>query len=324
MEGKVTAMFIQLDFIYYLAGVFLVIIAILALRDKSNSRRFTTSLFWALFAFSFLGGKLVSSFVMGIVVLLMALIAGLGGVRLGTYQQTTDEQREASAKRFGNRLFIPALLIPVVTVIGSVLLKNAKIGEIFLLDQQNVTLVSLGVACLVSLVVAMSITKTKGIQPVKESRRLLDAIGWAAVLPQMLATLGALFGAAGVGTVIADLVSSAIPVDNRFLVVVAYVLGMALFTMVMGNAFAAFPVMTAGIGLPLLVQMHGGNPAVLGAIGMFSGYCGTLLTPMAANFNIVPAALLDLPDKNAVIKAQAPTALLLLGINIFLMYYLLF
>ncbi|MNR60041.1 hypothetical protein D3C85_1814420 [compost metagenome] len=70
--------------------------------------------------------------------------------------------------------------------------------------------------------------------------------------------------------------------------------------------------------------MYGGDPAVMAAIGMFSGYCGTLLTPMAANFNIVPAALLELPDKNAVIKAQAPTALALLVANIFLLYFLMF
>ncbi len=82
--------------------------------------------------------------------------------------------------------------------------------------------------------------------------------------------------------------------------------------------------MTAGVGLPLIIHMHGGNPGVVAAIGMFSGYCGTLMTPMAANFNIVPAALLDLPDKNGVIKAQVPTALLLLAANVFLMYFLAF
>lgn len=60
------------------------------------------------------------------------------------------------------------------------------------------------------------------------------------------------------------------------------------------------------------------------AIGMFSGYCGTLMTPMAANFNVVPAALLELPDKNGVIKAQIPTALALLATNIVLLNLLMF
>jgi uncharacterized membrane protein len=97
-----------------------------------------------------------------------------------------------------------------------------------------------------------------------------------------------------------------------------------LFTVIMGNAFAAFPVMMAGIGLPLLIQRHGADPAALGAIGMVTGYCGTLMTPMAANFNLVPAALLELDDPNAVIRAQFPTAVVLMSVNLVLMYWLVF
>jgi len=94
---------------------------------------------------------------------------------------------------------------------------------------------------------------------------------------------------------------------------------MAGFTILMGNAFAAFPIMTAGIGLPLVVMQFGGDPVVVCAIGMLSGFCGTLMTPMAANFNLVPAALLELPDRYSVIRAQVPTALILLAANIALM-----
>jgi len=96
----------------------------------------------------------------------------------------------------------------------------------------------------------------------------------------------------------------------------------------MGNAFAAFPVMTAAVGLPVLVRQWGGAPEVVCAIGMLSGFCGTLMTPMAANFNIVPANLLELPDRdapfNGVIRAQVPTALPLLATNILLMWWLAF
>jgi len=102
--------------------------------------------------------------------------------------------------------------------------------------------------------------------------------------------------------------------------VVAYCLGMALFTICVGNAFAAFAVITGGIGLPLIVVQHHGNPAIMAAIGMLSGYCGTLLTPMAANFNLVPAILLELSDKHGVIKAQAPMATVILGVNLLLMW----
>ena len=48
------------------------------------------------------------------------------------------------------------------------------------------------------------------------------------------------------------------------------------------------------------------------------------MTPMAANFNLVPAALLELKDQNAVIKAQIPTAIPLLLANIALIYFLAF
>jgi uncharacterized membrane protein len=79
--------------------------------------------------------------------------------------------------------------------------------------------------------------------------------------------------------------------------------------------------MTAAIGLPLIVGKFGGNVVVMAAIGMLSGFCGTLTTPMAANFNIVPVALLELPDSNAVIKTQIPTAILLLIANTAIMYF---
>ncbi|HEX8513124.1 MAG TPA: DUF979 family protein, partial [Allosphingosinicella sp.] len=89
-----------------------------------------------------------------------------------------------------------------------------------------------------------------------------------------------------------------------------------------GNAFAAFPVMATAIGVPLLIQTYDGDPAVIGAIGMLAGFCGTLMTPMAANFNLVPSALLELKDPNGVIKAQIGTALPLLAINILFIYFL--
>jgi uncharacterized membrane protein len=115
-----------------------------------------------------------------------------------------------------------------------------------------------------------------------------------------------------------------IPVNSALACVIAFALGMVLFTIIMGNAFAAFPVLTAGIGLPLLIQLHGANPAILGALGMLTGYCGTLFTPMAANFNIVPVALLELPNQGDVIRAQWKTGAVLLVVNLVLMYLLVF
>lgn len=140
----------------------------------------------------------------------------------------------------------------------------------------------------------------------------------------MLAMLGGVFVVANTGDSVQKVVSLFVNPDNRFMLVVIYCVGMALFTMIMGNAFAAFPVLSAGIALPFLINVHHGNPAPLLAIGMYAGYCGTLMTPMAANFNIVPAALLELKDKYQVIKIQIPTALTLLVVNVVLMYFLVF
>lgn len=315
-------MILSLDLIYVLTGLVLIVVSFLSFRDPKNPRRWTTGLFWGLYAVTFLIGQKIPPVYMGVIVLVIVALAGFGGVRLGNYDERPREERLIWASKLRNWLFLPALLIPTITVIGTIGLNRTKIAGIPLLDPKNITLVSLGAAAVIALVAALVITRDAPQRAINEARRLMDAIGWAAILPQMLATLGALFAAGGVGTAISKIVTNIIPAQNTFAVVVAYCVGMALFTMIMGNAFAAFPVMTAGIAVPLLINLHGANPNTLAAIGMFSGYCGTLMTPMAANFNIVPAALLDLPDKYQVIKAQIPTALILLTANVFFMYFL--
>lgn len=315
---------ISLPLIYLLAGLYVARIAWLSARDGANPRRWMTAGFWGLLALSFLIGDRLPAAWMGGVVVALALLAGFGGVRAGRVDPAAAAQVAESAARLGHRLFAPALVIPLVTV--AVVLSGAHIGwgEWRLFGSEMLTQVGLGLACLLALLAACALTRTSPLRAVEHSRGLVDAIGWAALLPLLLATLGSVFAAAGVGEAVAELVRAWIPVDNRFVVVLAYALGMAGFTMVMGNAFAAFPVMTAGIGLPLLVQGHGADAASMAAIGMLSGYCGTLMTPMAANFNLVPAALLELRDPYAVIRVQIPTALMLLAANVALMYLIVF
>ena len=169
------------------------------------------------------------------------------------------------------------------------------------------------------MIFACVLTRDSVGQSVKEARRLVDALSWAVVLPQLLGMLGLVFADAGMGKAVAHLITAYVNLDYRLVAVAVYCVGMALFTVIMGNGFAAFPVMTGGVALPVLIGVFHGNPAPIAAIGMFSGYCGTLLTPMAANYNIVPAALLELPDKYGVIRAQVPTAITLLAVNIVLL-----
>ena len=317
-------MIISIQYLYYLMGAVLAITALSTLADASNPKRYSSGLFWGLYALVFLVGDLLPPLWVGLGAVVMALIAGFGGVGAGKHAARSPADYVASAKRLGNKLFAPALAIPLVTMVGTLSAKHLSVGGVPLLDPKNTTLVSLGVGCVLSLALACWLTRETPAQGLRESRRLTDALGWALVLPQMLGMLGLVFSDAGVGKAVAYVTTTYINMDLRFVAVAVYVIGMALFTVIMGNGFAAFPVMTGGVGVPVLVGVYHGDPAVMAAVGMLSGYCGTLLTPMAANFNIVPAALLELPDKNAVIRAQVPTALTLLVVNVFLLNFLMF
>lgn len=313
---------ITIEWLYVLAGTMFASFAVLSACDATHPKRFGNAAFWGLMAVSLLAGSYIGDIANGLVVLGLAGLAGFGAIGRGTPPTTSDAEREASSAKLGNRLFLPALIIPVTALIGTLLYNYTPLGASGLFQAKRETYILLGLGVLIALGVIFLWLKPPASAALQEGRRLIDSIGWAAVLPQMLAALGVVFAAAGVGTIIGETTRAVIPEGSIFLTVLVYALGMALFTMIMGNAFAAFPVMAAAIGVPLLIQGYHGDAAVIGAVGMLAGFCGTLMTPMAANFNLVPAALLELKDRNAVIKAQIGTALPLLGVNIVLLYLL--
>ncbi|QIK95315.1 DUF979 domain-containing protein [Sphingomonas sp. HDW15A] len=312
---------ITLTWLYALAGAMFAAFALLSLSDKSNAKRLGNAAFWGLMALSLLGGDLIGDFGNGLLVLGLAGLAGFGFIGRSSPPTTSDAERQAWSDRLGNRLFLPALIIPATALLGTLIYNYTPVGALGWIEDKRETYVFLGLGVLLAIATLYVWLRPPAIAPLQEGRRLIDAIGWAAVLPQMLAALGVLFAAAGVGTIIGDMTQAVIPEGSVFLTVLFFAVGMAAFTMIMGNAFAAFPVMTAAIGVPLLIQGYGGDPAVVGAVGMLAGFCGTLMTPMAANFNIVPAALLDLKDQYGVIRAQIPTALPLLAVNILIIYW---
>jgi uncharacterized membrane protein len=310
---------ITLPHLYILAGLVFAAFAGLSLRDATNKRRLGNAAFWALIATSFFAGDAIGDLGNGILALGLVALAGFGALGRGDPPTTTVEERAASSARLGNRLFLPALIIPTTALAGTLLLKNSG-----LIDPAQVTLISLGLGVLLALIVLFAWLRPPPLAPLEEGRRLMDSVGWAAALPQMLAALGAVFAISGVGEIVGGIAGNAIPQGSLFAAVAAYAIGMALFTMIMGNAFAAFPVMTAAIAIPILIRGYGGDPAIICGIGMLAGFCGTLMTPMAANFNIVPAALLELKDRDGVIKAQVGTAIPLLAANLLLIYFLAF
>ncbi|MEU4117943.1 DUF979 domain-containing protein [Kitasatospora sp. NPDC028055] len=316
---------IKVEWLYWLVGAVFLAMAAQMAADRGNPRRYGSAAFWGLLGASFVYGSWVADKTapaapLGVAVLAMICLAGFGFTGRGTPTAAAPERRAASAARLGNRLFIPALALPLVALACGTLLKGVHLGGGVLLQTGSETLLGLGIASLVALGLALLLTRERNpAVALRSGRGLLEAMGWALLLPQLLAVLGSIFQGAGVGAQVGRITTHFLPDGSKYAAVAVYCLGMALFTIIMGNAFAAFPVMTAAIGWPVLVTQLHGSPGVVLAVGMLAGFCGTLVTPMAANFNLVPAALLELKDQYGPIKAQLPTAGALLVCNIAIM-----
>ena len=77
-----------------------------------------------------------------------------------------------------------------------------------LIELKNVTLIGFGIGCVIALAMACVMTRDTVGQSMKETRRLVDALSWAAVLPQMLGMLGLVFSDAGVGKAVAHVTTA--------------------------------------------------------------------------------------------------------------------
>jgi uncharacterized membrane protein len=298
-----------LEFFYILIGLLAIMTSVRAFKDKTNKVRIGTGLFWLILGVIFAAGNFIPYMISGILLAFIGVLTLFKQVKVGKLAELSEKEGEESAKRIGSWVFFPSVLLAAVAVGISYTPLGGQVG--------------IGIASIVALLVAMVITRAKPKTVLDDTDRMFQSVGTTGILPQLLAALGVIFNAAGVGDVISNAISGFVPEGNRFVGVVAYCLGMMIFTMVMGNGFAAFTVITAGIGVPFVIA-QGGNPVVAGTLAMTAGFCGTLLTPMAANFNALPAALLEMKDPNGVIKTQAPMAFIMIVIHIVLMYLLAF
>ncbi|WP_050614077.1 DUF979 domain-containing protein [Bacillus testis] len=299
---------ILLEIFYTMIGLFMGITMIFTLKDKNHKTRIGTALFWGIVAVVFILGNYIPSTIVGLLVVGIAILSATKQINMGTLKQLDETFATLKADKLGLKIFVPSLSIALIAMLVASF--TSFPGT-----------VAIGMATVCALVLTFVLTKATPKELLEDTHRTYQSIGSFAILPQLLASLGVLFTTAGVGDKIASIISTVIPTGNEFIGVATYCIGMALFTIIMGNAFAAFAVITAGIGVPFVFAI-GGDPLICGTLALTAGYCGTLLTPMAANFNMLPAALLDLKDKNSVIKVQAPLALTLLVVHIFLMYIL--
>ena len=297
-----------LQIFYIMIGLYMGLTMVFTIKDKNHKTRIGTALFWGILSAVFMFGDYIPSQIVGALVIVIAVLSATKQINIGTLKQLDETFATLKAEKLGLKIFIPSLSIAIIAMLIASFTDFSGT-------------VAIGISSTLTLVLTFVITKAKPKEFLEDSNRMYQSMGSFVILPQLLASLGVLFTAAGVGDKISAIISGVIPTGNVLVGVIAYCVGMAVFTAIMGNAFAAFSVITVGVGLPF-VFAQGGDPVVCSVLALTAGYCRTLLTPMAANFNILPAALLELKDKNAVIKAQAPIAIILLVTHIFLMYTL--
>lgn len=301
------------EFFFILIGIIFAITGALCARDHALKNRIPSAAFWFILAFAFTAGPWIPAWIIGLCVIALATITAVWGVGIAAIDRPEPRKIRERSSTLGYKVFIPALSLAVFALVAATVYQQLELP----------TYLAVGTGAVLATVVALIVTRAPAKFIAVDGSRLTMDVGPVGILPQLLAALGAVFTAAGVGDVISSTVAHLIPENSPLIGVIAYCVGMALFTVIMGNGFAAFSVITVGIGIPFVIA-QGGDPVIVAALGLTAGYCGTLLTPMAANFNVVPAVLLEMKDKYGVIKSQAPTALALIVVHIVLMYVLAF
>jgi len=301
----------SLETVYVLTGLMLFLFALCTFADRHHRSRIGSGCFWLILGVIFAFGSYLPHAVTGLLVLFMVVIDGAGRVR-----PRANDQASRADRQLGNRIFLPVLVIPVVTIIFAAIFRWRG------LDVTLGAIIGLGLGGIAAMVVAQRLTGSTWARMLDDGRRLNECMGAVNILPQLLASLGVIFTAAGVGQLVARGIVQIVPRDHLFLLIVANCLGMSLFTIVMGNSFAAFPVIAAGVLVPLIVQPFHVDPAMAGILTLTAGSSGTLITPMAANFNIVPAALLEMKRTDSVLKFQLPFALAIWPMHVLVMWVL--
>lgn len=295
---------VGLSVVWIIVGMIAIYAGIKNLLDKENPSRIGTAIFWCSFGIVCAFGDWLPAKVSGILVIVMCMPPIFKRVKVGKVNAPEKAHTEKQYKKIGMKIFLPALTVAVFSLIFALFTNiSSMIG------------ITIGTFVAVIILMAYSPKENKPQVFMQDSERFLSLMGPLCMLPQLLGCLGGIFTQAGVGEVIANIVENVVPKGNINVGIIVFAIGMALFTMIMGNAFAAITVMTVGIGGPFVLS-YGADPVIIGMLALTCGYCGTLCTPMAANFNIVPVAILNMKDRWGVIKNQVLVAVIMLTVQI--------
>lgn len=233
-----------LEVVYIVMGLITIYTGVKNARDKENPSRVGTAVFWCALGIVLAFGRWIPAMIDGILVIVMTLPAIFGKVKIGKSEAPSEKSVDQRYNAIGMKIFAPALSIGVFAILFAIFLPD--LGAI----------VGIGAGIIVSVILLMAFSKENTPKVfLQDSERLLSTVGPLSMLPMLLASLGAVFTAAGVGEVISEIVGNVIPKGNVNVGIIVFAIGMALFTMIMGNAFAAITVMTVGIGARLFFSM---------------------------------------------------------------------
>jgi len=158
MMKSIAVALLSLDAVYVLTGLVLWGFAGMTFRDRANKRRRSSGSFWLILGTIFVFGSFLRYWVTGLLVLAMVVIDGTGGVSRGSYNESSKAEQTEHARRLGGRIFIPVLLIPIVTfgfalafrAVGW-LVPPGYLQELTHLDATRAALVGLGLGGVVEL-----------------------------------------------------------------------------------------------------------------------------------------------------------------------------
>src|SRR6185503_15509884 len=106
-------------------------------RNGTNPKRWGNAAFWGLLAVSFWFGDLLGDIGNGVLVLALVGIAGAHLLGKGTKQSTSIEEREDLSGRYGNKLFLPALVIPFTAFVGTLAFNYTPLKDSGLIDPKS-------------------------------------------------------------------------------------------------------------------------------------------------------------------------------------------
>ena len=204
-----------LEVMYILIGLVSVYTGVRNAKDSTNEKRVGSAVFWIVLGVLFIFGKWIPAAATGALLFVMVIPAIAGQVDKGKEGAPTTEEMQGNFEHIGMKIFAPAICIGLFALLFALFTKISS-------------LVGMTFGVLVGAVLLLAFNRKNSPKVfLDDCRRMLDVVGPLSMLPTLLAGLGAVFTAAGVGDVISQLVSGIIPSGNAIVGVIVYAVGMA-------------------------------------------------------------------------------------------------